>query len=184
MMESALNALLCGAVSITSACGVVEPWSCLFIGVGATVFYLVGTWIEKFFSIDDPVGAAPIHAFGGFWGLVAIGIFADPDYLQEKYFREDLHKSVIHGGGYLLLFQLSGSGLIILWAVLCSIPAFGLMQLPSKWWRRPLNENPDFSLMNFEGKLEHTLFPINFDEDRDDIVEDNPFLRRASVINS
>ena len=36
--------------------------------------------LEKL-HIDDPVGAAPVHLFGGIWGVLAVGIFArgNPD---------------------------------------------------------------------------------------------------------
>jgi len=160
-MEDALNALLCGAVAITASCGLVAPWTCIFVGVGATIAYKCGIWVEYKLNIDDPVGAGAVHAFGGFWGLVALGLFADTHYLQEKYNMAYAHESLLNGDGVLLLYQFTGAVIIIVWALLSSVIAFGFMFIvPQRFWRRAYQgQKSDPSLMNFEGKLERYIFP-------------------------
>jgi Amt family ammonium transporter len=37
-------------------------------------------FVERGLKIDDPVGAVGVHAGGGLWGLLAVGIFADGTY--------------------------------------------------------------------------------------------------------
>lgn len=36
--------------------------------------------LKKFLNrkIDDAIGATPIHLVGGIWGLISVGLFADP----------------------------------------------------------------------------------------------------------
>jgi ammonium transporter, Amt family len=33
-------------------------------------------WLELYLSVDDPGGAISVHAIGGIWGVLAVGIFA------------------------------------------------------------------------------------------------------------
>ena len=45
-----------------------------FFSAGAA--YHVGGWIERKARIDDAVGAVAVHGVMGFWGVMAVGIFA------------------------------------------------------------------------------------------------------------
>jgi Amt family ammonium transporter len=42
---------------------------------GALVVYSV-QWLELHLSIDDPAGAISVHALGGLWGLLVVGMLA------------------------------------------------------------------------------------------------------------
>jgi Amt family ammonium transporter len=69
------NGILVGCVGVTGACDRVENWAAFIIGVVSAFFYIAGSkYLEKF-NIDDPVEATAVHAFGGCWGLLAVGIF-------------------------------------------------------------------------------------------------------------
>merc|ERR1719444_259241 len=71
-----LNGVLAGLVSITAPCPVVDPWAAIVIGfIGAFVYIGSSTGLKKL-KIDDPLDAFPIHGACGFWGVVAVGIFA------------------------------------------------------------------------------------------------------------
>ncbi|ESP05195.1 hypothetical protein LOTGIDRAFT_102290 [Lottia gigantea] len=95
-----INSVLGALVSITACCALVRPWEALVIGmVGGfcTIFVIKITEIAK---IDDPVGAIGVHGGGGLWGLIAVGIFAAEDSLEQlTYGRAGL----THGGGFYLL---------------------------------------------------------------------------------
>lgn len=52
------------------------------------------------FRIDDPVGAVAVHAVGGLWGMLAVGIFAEDD--SRLQFTRGM-SGVFKGGGFYLL---------------------------------------------------------------------------------
>ena len=39
--------------------------------------------LEIYTQVDDAVGATCVHGFGGIWGLIAIGLFAQKDELSD-----------------------------------------------------------------------------------------------------
>lgn len=73
-----INGALAALVAITAACAFVTPAAAALIGAvaGLLAYWGVG-FIEKF-KIDDPVGAVAVHGFGGIWGTLALGFFAEP----------------------------------------------------------------------------------------------------------
>lgn len=80
-----MSGILGSLVSITAICGVVRPGESIIIGfIGAIV--ATGGWqlLERF-EIDDPVGAVSIHAGGSIWGMIAVGMFVEPDNLEKTF---------------------------------------------------------------------------------------------------
>ncbi len=74
------NSMLAGLVAITAPCAFVSPVSAFIIGAIAGVLVV---WSVFFFDkkgIDDPVGAISVHGVNGFWGVIAVGLFADGTY--------------------------------------------------------------------------------------------------------
>jgi len=72
-----VNGILAGLVAITAPCAFVSPLASVVIGLISGVLVCLATfWLEKL-RIDDPVGAVPVHLVNGFWGLLAVGIFAN-----------------------------------------------------------------------------------------------------------
>jgi Amt family ammonium transporter len=69
------NGLLVGLVSITASCNRVEIYSAFCIGIIASFVYIFGCRLFVKLKIDDPVDASQIHLLGGFWGVIAVGIF-------------------------------------------------------------------------------------------------------------
>ena len=53
------------------------------------------------YRIDDAVGATCVHGFGGLWGILAVGLFASVDTLENKYC---LYDGLFHGK-YFGVFQ-------------------------------------------------------------------------------
>jgi ammonia channel protein AmtB len=54
-------------------------------------------YLKPFFyfsRIDDAVGATSVHGFGGLWGILAVGLFASVDTLENKYC---LYDGLFHG---------------------------------------------------------------------------------------
>ncbi|MBI2918864.1 MAG: ammonium transporter [Chloroflexi bacterium] len=78
----ACNGALAGLVGITAPCAFVPPWAAVVIGaVAAPVMMAAAAFVERVLKVDDAVGAVAVHAGGGIWGLLAVGIFADGTYL-------------------------------------------------------------------------------------------------------
>ena len=77
----ACNGFLAGLVAISAPCAYVSPWAAVLIGFLGSLIYLFSVWlIANKFKVDDPLGACSVHGANGFWGLIAIGIFADGSY--------------------------------------------------------------------------------------------------------
>jgi len=71
------NGILAGLVSITAACGWVQPWeSCLIGFIGGFVYQGASMLLRKL-KVDDVVDAFPVHGACGCWGVLAAGFFGD-----------------------------------------------------------------------------------------------------------
>ena len=75
------NGTLAALVAITAPCAFVNGISAAIIGFVAAILVCVAVpFIENKFKIDDPVGAISVHGVNGFWGIIALGLFADGKY--------------------------------------------------------------------------------------------------------
>jgi len=71
------NGWVGGLVASSASCAFVVPAEAVIIGsiAGAVVTFSV-EWFELRLEVDDPGGAVSVHAIGGIWGLLALGLFA------------------------------------------------------------------------------------------------------------
>jgi len=71
------NGWIGGLVASSASCAFVVPAEAVVIGLmaGALVTFSV-EWFELRLEVDDPGGAVSVHAIGGIWGLLALGLFA------------------------------------------------------------------------------------------------------------
>src|SRR6202522_4266395 len=77
----ACNGMLAGLVAITAPCAFVSPTSWVIIGPVAGALVCLGVLFnERVLKIDDPCGAISVHGYCGWFGAVAVGIFADGTY--------------------------------------------------------------------------------------------------------
>ncbi|HEX5112468.1 MAG TPA: ammonium transporter [Saprospiraceae bacterium] len=75
------NGMLAGLVAITAPCAFVTAPSAVLIGAIAGILVIVvALWLDTKLKIDDPVGAFAVHGANGFWGVLALGLFADGSY--------------------------------------------------------------------------------------------------------
>jgi ammonium transporter, Amt family len=72
-----INGVLAGLVAITAGCNIVSHNSAIVIGLIAGVLVDVAVVMIDKLKIDDPVGAIAVHGVNGFFGTVAVGIFAE-----------------------------------------------------------------------------------------------------------
>ncbi|GLC40105.1 hypothetical protein PLESTB_000882500 [Pleodorina starrii] len=122
------NGALVGFVTITAGANVVEPWAALLAGLtGGWVFDFV-CWLFLKLRIDDPLSAAPMHAFCGAWGVFFVGLLAKRQYVCDAYGRDCqntyyIPNGLLYGGdGRLLASQVIGIICIFAWV-------FGLMSI-------------------------------------------------------
>ena len=75
------NGWVGGLAAGSAGCAMVSPAAAAFIGIVAGLLVTFSVeWFELRFTIDDPGGAISVHALGGLWGLLAVGLFASfPD---------------------------------------------------------------------------------------------------------
>jgi Amt family ammonium transporter len=71
------NGWVGGLVASSAACAFVSPGAAVVIG---TIAGALVTWSVEIFelrlAVDDPGGAISVHAVGGLWGIIALGLFA------------------------------------------------------------------------------------------------------------
>ena len=71
------NGVLVGFVAITAGAHVVEPWAAIVDGIIASLVFETMCWVFLYkWRIDDPLSAAPMHAFGGASGVLFVGFLA------------------------------------------------------------------------------------------------------------
>ncbi|KAK3735068.1 hypothetical protein QZH41_010772 [Actinostola sp. cb2023] len=80
-----MSGILGSLVSITAICGVVRPGESILIGFIGSAVATVGWQLLDRFEIDDPVGSVSIHAGGSIWGMIAVGMFVEPDNLEKTF---------------------------------------------------------------------------------------------------
>ncbi|MGA7228238.1 MAG: ammonium transporter, partial [Acidimicrobiia bacterium] len=115
------SGVIAGLVGITAPCAFVDYWAALVIGgiAGALVIYGAGL-IERVLKVDDPVWAIACHGVCGLWGLLALGIFANGDYLDVA--------GLIKGDFGTFGAQLVSMLAVVAWTGVVSFIIFGLIK--------------------------------------------------------
>ncbi len=80
-ISMACNGMLAGLVAITAPCAFVGANAAVVIGILAGIIVCGGVLFnERVLKVDDPCGAISVHGYCGWFGAVAVGIFADGTY--------------------------------------------------------------------------------------------------------
>jgi ammonium transporter, Amt family len=117
----ACNGALAGLVGITAPCAYVPTWAAVVIGVVAALIMMWSLgFVERVLKVDDPVGAVSVHAAGGLWGLLAVGIFADGTYGDVR--------GLIVGEWGQLVAQLISMGAVTVWTLATGYVVFALIR--------------------------------------------------------
>jgi Amt family ammonium transporter len=71
-----LGGILGGLVAVTPCCDVVSPVGAVLVGASAGVIHnLAFDLVIRRWRLDDVVGAVPVHAFCGMWGVFCVALF-------------------------------------------------------------------------------------------------------------
>jgi Amt family ammonium transporter len=66
-----------GLVASSAVCAFVDPAAAVVTGAVAGLLVTLSVeWLDARLGVDDPAGSISVHAVGGLWGLLALGIFA------------------------------------------------------------------------------------------------------------
>ncbi|MBN6056343.1 ammonium transporter [Nonomuraea sp. RK-328] len=107
-----------GLVAITPACGFVDPWAAMLIGLiaGAVCAYAVG--LKYKLNFDDSLDVVGVHLVGGVIGAVSLGFLAAYPFLEQQ------NKGLFYGGGLTQLglqvlgpVAIGGYSFIVTWVV-------------------------------------------------------------------
>jgi len=108
-LEALCNGILAGLVSVTAGAGALSPGMAAVTGIIGGIIYQGTSNALFMMQIDDPLDAAPIHGACGVWGLMAVGLFADPDYSGGM-------AGLFYGEPKQLAYQIVGALVIMTWA--------------------------------------------------------------------
>ena len=86
-----ITGAVAGLAAVTPASGFVEISGAVWIGIGAgVVCWLSVTALKARFNYDDSLDAFGVHGVGGFWGSLAVGLWAtrtaNPDGVNGLFF--------------------------------------------------------------------------------------------------
>jgi Amt family ammonium transporter len=114
-----ISGAVAGLGTITPASGFVAPWQGIVIGIAAGVIcYWACTWLKHRFKYDDSLDVFGVHGIGGLTGTLLTGIFATASIGGAS--------GLLEGNPRLLLIQLYGVGVTLLWS---AIVTFVLLKL-------------------------------------------------------
>lgn len=132
-VATTVNGFLGGLVAITAPCYWVDPLGAFFIGLGGGLVVVLATDLLEHLRIDDPIGAVPVHFFGGIWGTLSLGLFAVGKYYLPTPTGADVSLPVtglFYGGGAgQLISQAIGSGAVVGTTLLASFALFYAVKL-------------------------------------------------------
>ena len=137
-LTAAMNGALGGLVAITASCSVVQPWAAIPIGLIAGAVYLGASNLLIKLCIDDTVDAVPVHMANGIWGLIAAGLFCDPDLHKVAYGGTGV-SGLLYGGGKLLGAEICTVLFILGWVTALMGPFFALLNKIG-WFRVTVEE--------------------------------------------
>jgi ammonium transporter, Amt family len=147
-----MNGSLAGLVAVTGGCAFISPWAAIIIGaVGGIIMPLAADLLEKI-KIDDAVGASPVHFACGVWGILAIGLFAEPSLTPfAANAKSGFGGLLIPGGGIdILVTQVIGSLATIVWCAVTSYIMFAALKAIKRLRVNPAAEADGNFIDNYE----------------------------------
>ncbi len=94
--------------AVTGGCAVIHPYAAIICGTMAGIIFIYSDhFILHRLKVDDVVAACSMHMCCGMLGLIFIGFFAVPEFVQQLYGPSSLRRAgIFYGGtGHLLACQ-------------------------------------------------------------------------------
>ena len=124
-MSIIANGTLAGLVSITAGCATMNVLGALLTGAAAGVIVVFSMLYIERSGIDDPVGAVSVHGVCGFWGTLAVGLFARYD---DGYLGRDEAGLFFGGGAQQLVVQLVLGAVVAAWVLVTTGVLFAVLR--------------------------------------------------------
>ncbi len=141
------NGALAGLVAITAPCAFVNGLTSLLIGAIAGILVCLSVpFVENKLKLDDPVGAISVHGVNGFWGVIAVGLFADGVYGDGLNGVAGGVRGLFYGDASQLVAQLIALLVLVVWGFGLSYVFFKLLD---KVWG--LRVSPEDELEGLDG---------------------------------
>lgn len=162
-LGTVLNSALGGLVGITAGCTTVPDWAAVLIGIISCLVYMGSSKLMILARIDDPVDAIAVHGFCGIWGMLAIGIFAQPDLIKTAYSGRECEGNTT---GLQFATQLVAVLTIIAWVTLTAAPLFvllkkvNLLRVPPEFEEKGLDSSEHGGASAFVFEDENVSKPI------------------------
>lgn len=99
-----MNGVVAGLVAITASCHITSAPAAALIGAIGGVVSTLGTYGLARLRIDDAVGAVPVHALSGTWGILAVALLGNANEFGTGLDRWQQ-----------LMIQAEGAGLCLAW---------------------------------------------------------------------
>jgi Amt family ammonium transporter len=150
-LPASLNGSLAGLVAVTGGCAFVSPVSAMIIGLVAGIIVILwGDVLEKI-RVDDAVGASSVHLACGVWGIVAIGLFAEPSLTPFAANVKSGFGGLLTGGdAQILVTQVIGSAATIIWCAVTSFVMFMALKAVKRLRVNPAAEADGNFIDNYE----------------------------------
>ena len=119
-----INGCLAGLVAVTAPCAYISPLSSIIIGAIAGILVVLAVISFDKIKIDDPVGALSVPLVNGIFGTLAVGLFA-----QAEFMPNTTGNGLLFGGGFKLLSaQLTGVAAVASFVFLISLLAWSIIK--------------------------------------------------------
>ena len=76
-LVGASSGAIAGLVAITPACGFIDPWSAVLLGLVAGVLCALAVSLKYKLGYDDSLDVVGVHFVGGWIGSLWLGLFAN-----------------------------------------------------------------------------------------------------------
>jgi Amt family ammonium transporter len=173
-LTMAMNGTLAGLVAVTAGCSVITPWAALIIGAVGGWVYIAASKALIALKIDDAVDAVPVHCANGAWGVLAVGLFANPGLMEIAGYNA-MNPGWFYSWGNgsadanLLVAQICALLWITGWVTFTMAPFFGMLMYADMFRVDPLEEEVGLDISHHRGAAYDLTGPKK--EDVEELME-------------
>jgi Amt family ammonium transporter len=116
-LVGASSGAIAGLVAITPACGFIDSWAAVLLGLVAGIVCALAVSLKYRFGFDDSLDVVGVHFVGGWLGSLALGFFANSDLNSYITGAAGAKDGLFFGGGVdQLLAQAGASGIVTVYS--------------------------------------------------------------------
>ncbi|GGM20241.1 ammonium transporter [Dactylosporangium sucinum] len=112
-LVGASSGAIAGLVAITPACGFIDSWAAVLLGLVAGIVCALAVSLKYRFGFDDSLDVVGVHFVGGWIGSLWLGFFANPDLNSAITGALGAKAGLFNGGGAAQLGAQAGASAIV-----------------------------------------------------------------------